>query len=304
MISFLHGSGSKASEDGLLTAALTHSFNSRLFAQCALRVGATAAQPLLEKAALAWRSGQSAVEAGFVSQRYGFDILYRPHSVFHFLFDKPVLWDTYGFGAGYSGSFSRLTLSAASSINAKENGQAHVMLSLQGATLESSLLAGFQSYTLENQDNEFSLGLNTTGNWNTFHVHATAKYVSYAGYGHAANPTMVPGQSVTGFLEMSYTPSTALMLCAMSYYLNVHKRFDHEFYFEGLEGTWMTFDYAGLGLGGQWQKDDAITTLTPRVFLTIVPLPDAAELRVSFESTYIERSATSYRLMGEIWMRL
>jgi hypothetical protein len=302
---FFHGSGPKATEDGLIICGFDHGFTQEIHAAFALRGAVNGSLPLIEEAALQWKRGPSALEAGFVSQRYGFDKIYRPHSIFNFLFDKPVLWDEYGFGSAYcQGITSCLNVTAATSINAKENGQAHLLLTFNAKNLESSVLGGFQSYTIENQDNSFTSGIDVTARWDSLLVHCTAKYVDYFGYGHAANPTMVPGETITGFLELSYVPISGVSLNTMSYYFQTTKRFEHEFFFEGLEGSWMIFRHYGLGGGVEWQKDDDIITIMPRIFARIVPFAAATELQISMQPTFINHTVTSYRLAGEIWIRL
>jgi hypothetical protein len=300
-----HGSGSKATEDGLVFCRLNHDFTDKIQAVVALRGAVNSSLPLIEEAALQWKSATSSIEAGFVSHRYGFDKLYRPHSIFNFLFDKPVLWDEYGFGATYyQGLTTWLTMAAASSINSKENGQAHLLLTFKDKNIESGILGGFQSYTTENQDNSFTSGIDVSAQWNLLSVHCAAKYVDYFGFGHASNSTMVPGESITGFLEFAYIPVSPVTLSAMSYYVKTQKRFEHEFFFEGLEGAWMFLPHYGIGGGIEWQKDDYIITVMPRAFARFVPFNSTTELQVSMLPTFIVNSITSYRLAGEIWFRL
>ena len=115
---------------------------------------------------------------------------------------------------------------------------------------------------------------------------------------------MVPGESTTGFLECSLSPASSLSINAMSYVLNNRKRFNHSFYFDGLELSWMFADFLGAGLGCEWQKDDEVTTLMPRLFLKAVPSARRAGLEISFQPTLMRATAASYRLSGELWMRL
>jgi len=304
-ISFTHGSGSKASENGLIICSLDHSFNDNIEAVCAVRGSSSDALPFIEKAALQWKSGSSLIDAGFISSRYGFDILYRPHSISNFLFDKPVLWDMYGFGAAYNRTFSGwFDISAASSINAKEAGQAHLLLNTHVGNLASSFLAGFQSYTMENQDNSFTGGLDVNFRHDSLRIHCTAKYVDYAGFGRSSNPTMRPGETITGFSEFSYIPVSNVTITAMSYYLKSRKRYYHEFFFEGAEVSWMFLRHIGFGGGCEWQKDDDIISLTPRLSALIVPYSGSTSIQLSVQSCQIDNAVTSYRMAGEIWFRL
>jgi len=303
-LTFFHGSGAKASENGLLIGSLDHAFSDNVHALFAVRCGATGS-PLIEEAAIQWQSRQTHLSGGFLSNRYGFDKLYRPHSLFNFLFDKPVLWDMYGFGATLNQRFSRgLGMTAASSINSRESGQAHLMLAMDLPRVQAGVLFGVQTYTIENQDNSLTGGFDVCAQRAWFQVHATLKYVDYRGFGHSSNPTMVPGKSTTGFLEFSALPVSDFELCGMSYYQISQKRFNHEFFFEGLDVSWMLLTHFGLGGGCEWQKDDDILSLMPRLFFRAVPVRNHTDIRISLMPTIIDHTATSWRLTGEIWICL
>jgi hypothetical protein len=124
-ISSSRGTGGKASENGLLICSLDHSVGDRLSAICAVRGGVSGLRSFIEEARIRWSPGQNEVDAGFLSQRYGFSVIYRPYSISHFLFDKPLLLDAYGFGLGYKRLFGRhIGASAGSTLGTRENGQA------------------------------------------------------------------------------------------------------------------------------------------------------------------------------------
>ena len=304
-LSSLHGAGSKASENGLIICLLDHSLSDNVHAICAIRGSRSGNRAFLEEAALKWSLGRNEADAGFVSHRYGFDELYRPYSIFNFLFDKPVLWDAYGFGFTYKRRMgTSLCVTTGSSIDTRENGQAHVLLSMNKSNLTMGLLEAFQTYSTDNQDNSFSSGLEASWQPDRLHLHGVVKYTHYLGFGHTANSTMVPGESVTGFLELSCFLTSSLTAEAVSYYLKTQKRYDHEFFFEGLETSWMFAKQLGLGCGCEWQKDDDIISLMPRLFARIVPSPNRASLEISFQPTIAHSEIISYRLAGELWLRL
>jgi hypothetical protein len=301
----LHGAGSKASENGLLICLIDHSISDRVHALCAIRGSRSGNRAFIEEAALKWSLGRNEAEAGFVSNRYGFGTLYRPFSIFIFLFDKPVLWDAYGFGFTYKRSIgTSASVTAGSSINTRENGQAHVLLSMNKALLSLGILGGVQTYSMDDQDNSIATGLDATLRWDCLQIHGIAKYTDYLGFGHSSNPTMVPGKSFTGLLELSWMLTHTLNARAISYILKLQKRYDHQFLFEGLEASWMFARYFGLGSGCEWQKDDDVISLMPRCFLKAVPSADHASLEVSFQPTITHSKIISYRFSGEIWMRL
>ncbi len=303
-ISFLHGAGQKASETGLLIASLDHGISDDVHAVCAIRGGGNSLQSFIEEADIKWNFGHNRADIGFVGHRYGFALHYRENSPFYFLFDKPMLWDATGFGFTYSRRMGAVGLDAASSINTRENSQAHVLLTVSRRRVTSRLVAGFESYSTDNQDNGISSGLEIKAHGKRLKIHGIVKYADFLGYGHAANPTMVPGTAITGFLEVSARPAPALEVSGVSYVLKTRKRYDHEFYFEGLESTWMFLEKFGLGAGCEWQKDDDAVSLMPRLFAKALPAPDQAEVEVSVQPTVIKGEITSYRVSGEIWIRM
>jgi hypothetical protein len=304
-ISASHGSGAKASENGLLICVLDHSLSDRFQAICGVRGGESGFRSFIEEAEIRWTSGQNKADAGFLSQRYGFCMLYRPNSIFNFLFDKPLLLDAYGFGIGFSRQVgTRFGVAAGSTIGTRENGQAHVLLSMDCGYLASRLLGEFETYSQENQDNGVSSGLEMYFRWSRGQLHGIAKFTSYIGYGHAANSTMVPGESMTGFLECSISPVSPLTISAMSYVFKSRKRYDHLFYFEAAEASWMFSAMFGAGCGCEWQRDDDVATLMPRVFVKATPAAGRAGFELSIQPAMTGKEISSYRLSGELWMRL
>jgi hypothetical protein len=115
---------------------------------------------------------------------------------------------------------------------------------------------------------------------------------------------MVPGESTIGFIECALSPASSLTVNAMFYVQKSRKRYDHSFYFEGIEMSWMFARMLGAGCGCEWQKDDDVATLMPRVFVKAVPSAGRAGLEVSFQPTVIHGEISSWRLTGELWMRL
>lgn len=304
-ISFLHGAGQKAAETGLLKASLDHIVSENVHAICAVRGSRNSLQSFIEEADIRWKSGRNRIDIGFVSHRYGYASCYRETSPFYFLFDKPLLWDANGFGFTYLLDLGANTgLVGASSVNTRENGQAHALLSMNLPNVESRLLGSFETYSSENQDNGIATGLEVNAHWERLKIHGIGKYTNYLGYGHAANPTMVPGESIVGFLELTSKLTSCISASAVSYALNTRKRFDHQLYFEGLELTWMFVNKFGCGGGCEWQQDDGVVSLMPRLFAKAVPSPDHAGIEVSFQPTIINRAIISYRVSGEIWIKM
>jgi hypothetical protein len=277
----------------------------RLSAICAVRGGVSGLRSFIEEARIRWSPGQNEVDAGFLSQRYGFSVIYRPYSISHFLFDKPLLLDAYGFGLGYKRLFGRhIGASAGSTLGTRENGQAHALVSMNFGPLTSALFGAFESYSEVNQDNAVSSGMELRFRWNGADLHGIAKYSRYLGFDHASNSTMVPGESTIGFMECAFFPASSLAVTVMSYVQNSRKRYLHSFYFEGIDLSWMMTKALGAGCGCEWQKDDAVETLMPRVFVKAVPSAGRAGLEIFFQPTIIRGEISSYRLSGELWLRL
>jgi len=117
--------GAKGLEDGLLRASLSHALTNDLQAVVTVRGSRNSSDALLEEGALNFHKENYAFSGGFVSDRTGFAELYRPHSIFYFLFDKALLWDVNGFGLDGGISFKNgVGLNVGSSLNSLESGQA------------------------------------------------------------------------------------------------------------------------------------------------------------------------------------
>ena len=302
-IGFEQSSGSKADEDGLLRVLLTHEFTNHVRAVISARGGRNTSIPLFEEGSIHLKVNNSDLSGGFLSYRFGFAVLYRPHSVFYYLFDRALLWDVNGFGIGGALDFNPgLALSAGSTINSRENGQVHALIDFAGPHLRTLVLGGFQSYSVEEQDNTFTEGMDVAGEWECLKVHAVGKFTQFTGFGHSTNSTMVPGKSFDGLFEARIDPNKKFNASAQVYYENYDKSYNHEFLLTGIEGTWMALSRFGVGAGFEYQMDDAYYTWIPRIFLIFVPLVKKSDVRLSFQQSMLGKAHPVYSLSGEIWM--
>jgi hypothetical protein len=304
-IDFQEHAGRKSSEEGLIRVSLDHPFTDRLHAVIALRASRSSARPAFEEGSLAWRGGQGEVKAGFLSDRYGLSTLYRPHSVFQFLFDKPLLWDTYGFGAGGAlriGPFT--TVSGSATMNTRESGEAHALATVTAGELQARLLGGFQAYSPEDQDNHVVGGGEFAAGAGALMVHCAAKFVRFTGFGVAANPTMTPGRVFDGYLETHWDPLPRITLNGILYYQNYAKRYRHEFLLGGAEGTWMFLTTLGIGARWEVQRDGDLLSSTPALSVVFVPVPNKTELRISAQQLKTEAGAPIRSVTAELWFQL
>jgi hypothetical protein len=302
-IGFEQSSGSKADEDGLLRVSLTHEFTNSVRAVISARGGRNSSIPLFEEGGIHVRIRNSDLSGGFLSYRFGFAALYRPHSVFYYLFDRALLWDVNGFGIGGALNFSPgLTFSAGSMINSRESGQVHALLDFAGPHFQTLILGGFQSYSVEEQDNSFTEGTDVAGEWERVKVHAVGKFTQFMGFGHSTNSMMVPGKSFDGLLEARIDPSEKFSAAAQVYYENYEKAYNYEFLLSGIEGAWMALPRFGVGAGFEYQMDDAYYTRIPRIFLVFIPCAKKSDVRLSFQQSTLGGAHPVYSITGEIWM--
>jgi len=303
--SYVHGSGGKGTQDGLLLGTWNHSFNTRLHTDIGIRGSSNSSRPFIEEAALVLTTAAGDISSGFLNARYGFKSLYRPHSLFNFLFDAPMLWNTYGFGIGYQQKSGQpIQLGAQSSLNSKESAQAHVTAQAAWSHQSAMVIGGIQTYSTENQDNNLLVGGEWQSSWSKLQMHCIGTYADYTGFGHDRNSTMVPGYKGTAFVEMNYTPQRTVTLSGMGYYEQMHKAYEHEFVFCGTEVCWMAFSSLGMGCGMEWQQDDATVSLMPRTFIQWTPLKESADIQVGVQPTIIDNAIPNWRITGELWIRL
>jgi hypothetical protein len=303
-ITYEKSADAKALEDGLLRASLSHALTDNLRAVISIRGSRNSSIPLFEEGSIHLKVRNSDISGGFLSYRYGFATLYRPHSVFYLLFDRALLWDVNGFGIGGNlNSNTGLALGAGASLNSRESGQVHALLDVAGQHLQTRILGGFQSYSPEDQDNSFTEGTDVAGEWEYIKVHAVGTFMQYAGFGHATNSTMVPGNSFDGLVEARIDPNNKCNAEAQVYYENYKKSYRHEFLLTGIEATWMALLRCGIGAGYEYQMNDAYCTNIPRLFLDFIPFAQKCDVRLSFQQRTLSGSRPVYSLFGEIWMR-
>ena len=296
--------GAKGLEDGLLRASLSHALTNDLQAIVAVRGSRNSADALLEEGALSFHKENYSFSWGFVSNRMGFAELYRPHSIFYFLFDKALLWDVNGFGLDGGVSFKNgVGLNAGSSLNSLESGQAFGEVDFRGERLRANALVGFQSYETEDQDNSYTEGANLAADLGILKIHGLGKFMQYMGFGHSTNSTMVPGESFDGLFEARIDPADKFNAEAQIYYKNYHKSYQTESLMSGIEATWMVLPHCGIGAGYEYQMDDSYCTNIPRLFLVFVPFAQKTEIRLSFQQSLQSGAQPVYSLFGEIWMQ-
>jgi hypothetical protein len=301
-VSTQNATGSKAVEDGLLKASLSHSLLDNLRAVISVRGGRNSSDAFLEEGALFLGHENFGLAGGFLSYRAGFAELYRPHSIFNLLFDKAILWDVNGFGIAGNVVFKNCVgLAAGSSLNSHESGQIYASIDYNGARYRARALTGFQSYSAEEQDNSYSEGVDFAADYGYLRLHALGKFMQYMGFGHATNSTMIPGKSFNGLFEAAIVPNAKIHASAQVYYENYEKRFNHELLSTGMEAVWMVLPRCGLGAGFEYQKDDSYYTDIPRVFLVFIPLPQKTEIRLSFQQGSTSGSQPLYGIFGEFW---
>ena len=304
-VSYVHGSGGKGSEDGLLLCTWNHSISDCLHTEVGIRGSSNSSRPFIEKAALIRTGTHSDFETGFLNARYGFKSLYRPHTIHNFLFDNPLLWNTYGFGVSYRQKVSSsVQVLAQTTINSKESTQIHALVQGEWAHQSAAFISGIQTYSPENQDNIMSIGSEWSGTWSKLQVHCIGSYNNYSGFGHNRNASMVPGYKGIGFVECTYMPVPTLTFSGMGYYEQMHKSYNHEFTFCGTDVCWTAVTDIGIGCGMEWQQDDATVTLMPRSFIRWTPVKDAADIQLGVQPTSINNAIPNWRITGELWIRL
>jgi len=293
-------SGAWASEDGIASIGIRHWFSDRIGADIEIKASRTVYVPGIVEGSIGWHASGFAADAGILSDRLGAARLYRPHSLENPFVEQPLLWDTWGYGFRVSPTFAGAGFQAGVTINNRESGAARLMYHQSTSHFTWTVLAGFQSYSVENQDNAIIGGYEVTGSWGWFILHSAAKYVRYTGFDSNQNPSMVPGWLTDGFIEaraVILSWLTATDLC----YVNVNKKsYDHHSVFNGTEVEAAITEWMSAGADVEYLVDYR-ATIKPGVFAVVKPFRGHSEVRVGCGLEKTGNAATTYGVTGELW---
>jgi hypothetical protein len=300
-ISYEKTSQAMASEDALAYCGFIHRFSRNFAANVTLKASNAFVAPGIDRGSITWASSGLSIEGGIFTNRYGRSCLYKPHSLRNPFVENPLLLYDWGYGARALYAFRNSAIGGSVSINEREAGSAHITFRLAFPAFIGDLLAGFESYSVENQDNGAIAGFEFLFSWKSITVHPVGKYVYYFAYDRSRNPTMVPGHRIDGYIETKISATKSLTITDLLYAGEYHKRYDQRSLFNGVDCEWMFGRWIGVGAGLEAQKA-AAATIAPEVFISIKPVADGADARISFRRSVTGRSSPVYGIDGTLWI--
>lgn len=293
-------SGFKASESAIGRLSFQHLFNDNIGVKISFKGARAFPTPFIEDGFINWHRNGFSISGGLLNSRYGTCKLYKPFSVFNPLFDRFILWDSYGFGFFLEKAHNRIRFNGAVTLNNHENGALHLLVNLNFKHFNSILLAGFQSYSIKNQDNSIIAGTDILSNWKYIDLHAVFKYAYYTGYGSSLNKTMKPGILVESLFEIRAYPLSSLSISIMTYCEYLKKRFEHLSILGGSDIEWMFIEWLGVAAGFEFLTHDNIFSKITEFAIVIKPIKDHALLRISFKKNITDNSSSCYILGGNV----
>jgi hypothetical protein len=301
-ISLQKTTGACATEDALLYCGASHRFSGHLDARVIIRASNALAVPSIEQGSIRWSTESFALSGGVLTERLGQSNLYKPHSLFNPFVENPLLWYSWGYGVRASCGNGRGSVFASATINEREAGAALLAGRLSAGPLDALALAGFQSYSVDNQDNGVFAGIEARAGGKFLQIHPVFRYVRYLGYDHAHNPSMVPGYQAEGFIEAKAALGKRLSIADLVYARVHRKEFDHQTLFYGVEAECMIVRWLRAGGGCEVGISDRIMTLAPEAFISCMPVLDAGDLRVGIRRTVTANSSPVYQITGTAWI--
>jgi hypothetical protein len=132
-------------------------------------------------------------------------------------------------------------------------------------------------------------------------VHPVGKYVYYFAYDRGRNPTMVPGFRIDGYIETKISSTKSLTITDLLYAGEYHKRYDQRSLFNGADCEWMFARWIGAGAGLEARKA-AVVTIAPEAFISIKPVADGVDARITLRRSATGGSSPVYGIDGTLWI--
>ena len=292
-------SGSTA---GIARLQVGHRFSEKVTALLALRASTAVAAISIEEALVSFTSPSYLLSAGFLSDRLGAALLYRPHSPWNPYVETPVLLRASGFGLRGTLPISLITLQSGVMMNIRENGNAYLAISLTDKSMVAlSVLGGFESYSMETQDNSFYGGVDVSYRAGHNGVHAAVRYDRYVGYDQVRNPSMVAGMAYATLVEWQAQLFRVLSISGLVSSTYQMRRFEHRYSEAALDLVWHCIPQLGIGptLKTAWHAE--LVSTSPGFILNAFVWRDQCTLSLEGLGTITRGAATQYELQGSLW---
>jgi hypothetical protein len=298
---YQQSSGFKGTENGFLRAVLLHQFDDQWSATIGMRGYNALPVPFLETGALSWKPDTTlTLSGGYLTSRYGESRYYKTWSTYNPLFENPIIWDDYGYGGSVALHTGMLVLQGGGLMNSRENGSVNGYAGIRTPAISAGVLCGFQTYSLENQDNDLTIGFESSAESDAAKVHVAMRYVHSFGYSANDQPDLVPGNRFDGFLEGRFLPVKSFIVDALGIYRRSTLYYNQESVFTGIDCRWFLGRIWGIGGGAERMDDNGIVTWSPGVRLFVAPGPDPTQLAIGVERMWTGASSPLYQLTGNV----
>lgn len=304
LASYERTSGLKASESALLSLQFRHEFSEHTGSVIEVRASRNLPNFSIDQGFLFLKQDWFRIDAGFLTKRLGQSLYFRPHSLFNPFFNNPFIWYSTGFGVSARSTGKIFSAQTNATLNNRENGTISLTLHSSTPHLESSLLAGFHTCSMENQDNVVTTAMHVLSELTSFKAQAALKYELFNGYGNTTNPTMHPGSRYAYVTEAELGPFHTFDLDLLFAYEVVEKKqHTHQRFHSGADITSAFSKWIGLGTGIEIYGNTTLQTMKPVVKILILPQNDHANLTIEVGCTRTGKSSHFYSGTSELWVQ-
>ncbi len=301
LVTYQEPSGYKGEENGFLRAVLDHAIVDNWYATVGIRGYNALPEPYLETGALSWRDSTLQLSGGYLTSRYGICEYYKPWSTYSPLFENPIIWDDYGFGESMAWHSGYAVLQECALMNSRENGSVNAFAGIETPSFRAGFLGGFQTYSLEDQDNNVTLGFESSAGSDAIMLHTALCFERNLGYSLYSQTAVVPGNRFNGFLEMELVPCRSFIADLLGIYRRTTLYYNQMQVFTGVDCRWFLGRIWGVGGGAESLDDLGIVTWTPGLRVFLAPAPDpTSQLSVGIERTWTGSSSPLYELTGNV----
>jgi hypothetical protein len=237
------------------------------------------------------------VSGGFLTSRYGICKFYKTFSTLGPLFEKPVVWDVYGFGGNARVRSGHLEFDGGVRLNDRESGSVHGYAGLETRPFSAGILAGFQTCSPEDQNHNLTLGFESSAGAGLIRLHCAMKYL----HGYAIVPSCkARGSMVNGLLEARIAPVRPLSVDLLGLYQRIRQEFSHEHELIGLDCQWRLIRWWGVAGGGEWSNSDGVESWAPELRTFVSPGWGNTQLSIGVKQSRTGRSSPLNQVTGNL----
>jgi len=294
----------KGDEGGFVRAGYRHGFSDEIYARIGLRAVRGFETPMIEDCYAAWQRSAITVRAGHIYNAGGVLRYYRRGIATMPWFMNPLLYESYGFGAGVDWGSVAGRISGTILLNQRENGSAYITWQSASGVFTPALFLGYEICTIRNQDNMANGGGGIHFTFGNLCGQICAAYRYFFGYGHSTNQTMEPGYETmfAGELQMRlFRPLTVSVM-------GLHNRFSTLFS-ESVNSAGIEIEILPLRWGGctgvfEWNERQQVSTMTQELMALVKHPAAGIRFQAGWRRLHTGDSAPVNAVAGYLWLEL